>query len=166
MEASNHQEFMRKAIALSKQNLTTLQGGPFGCVIVKDGKILSAAANSVTADCDPTAHAEVNAIRQAAKELGKPDLSGCILYSSAEPCPMCLSAIYWANIAKVYYGNSAEDVQWAGFGDQFLADELQKPPRQRRIQLERICASEAIKVFELWRGASGKTAENLKDGSL
>ncbi|TDS12475.1 nucleoside deaminase [Sphingobacterium paludis] len=161
-----HQKYMQRAISLSENNLETLAGGPFGCVIVRDGKILSAEANSVTHDCDPTAHAEINAIRKAAKKIGKADLSGCVMYTSAEPCPMCLSAIYWANIKQVYYGNTKRDAEWAGFGDQFILEQLKKNIDDQAINFERISASDAIKVFEKWVSASPELKDKIKDGSL
>ncbi|WDF67073.1 nucleoside deaminase [Sphingobacterium oryzagri] len=161
----NHEKFMKQAIALSEQNLKTLHGGPFGCVVVRDGKVLSAESNSVTADCDPTAHAEINAIRKAAKKIGKADLSGCTLYTSAEPCPMCLSAIYWSNITEVYYGNTKRDAEWAGFGDQFILDELSIKIEDQSVQFTRICASDAIKAFETWNKMSDEAKGNVKDGS-
>ncbi|MFD2599025.1 nucleoside deaminase [Sphingobacterium corticis] len=161
-----HQKFMHRAIALAEQNLKSLNGGPFGSVIVRDGKILSAESNSVTKDCDPTAHAEINAIRAAARKIGKADLSGCILYTSTEPCPMCLSAIYWANISMVYYGNTKRDAEWAGFGDQFIIDELHKKIEDQSIVFERIFASDSIKHFEEWVNMPSEKKENVKDGSL
>ncbi|WAC39016.1 nucleoside deaminase [Pedobacter sp. SL55] len=161
-----HEQLMEKAIGLAEHNLKSLNGGPFGALIVRDGKIISQSANTVTSDCDPTAHAEINAIRKAAKKLGKPDLSGCILYTSAEPCPMCLSAIYWANIAEVYYGNTKRDAEWAGFGDQFIIDELQKPIDQQQIKFKRLMPSRAIKAFEQWKAAGPELQEKVKDGSL
>lgn len=161
-----HEQFMEKAIGLAEHNLKSLKGGPFGALIVRDGKIISRSANTVTADCDPTAHAEINAIRKATKKLGKPDLSGCVLYTSAEPCPMCLSAIYWANIAEVYYGNTKRDAEWAGFGDQFIIDELQKPIDEQQIKFRRLMPSRAIKAFEQWKAAGPELQEKVKDGSL
>jgi len=161
-----HKQFMLKAISLSENNLKTMNGGPFGCVIVRDGKVLSAEANTVTRDCDPTAHAEINAIRAASKSIGKADLSGCIMYTSAEPCPMCLSAIYWSNIAQVYYGNTKRDAEWAGFGDEFITGQLQKKIEEQEITFERIFASEAIKVFEKWISTSSEMKDTIKDGSM
>lgn len=161
----NHEKFMQSAIALSEKNLKTLQGGPFGCVIVRDGKVLSAESNSVTLDCDPTAHAEINAIRAAAKKIGKADLRGCTLYTSAEPCPMCVSAIYWANITEVYYGNTKRDAEWAGFGDQFILDELQNKIEEQSVTFTRLCASDAIKAFERWTKMSPEAKGDVKDGS-
>ncbi|GHE44505.1 nucleoside deaminase [Sphingobacterium griseoflavum] len=161
----DHRKFMKQAISLSADNLKTLAGGPFGCVIVRDGEILSAAANTVTQDSDPTAHAEINAIRQAAKKIGKPDLSGCTLYTSAEPCPMCLSAIYWCNIKQVFYGNTKRDAEWAGFGDQFILDQLQHGIDEQAIKFERLSASEAIAVFEKWVATNPEIKSKVKDGS-
>jgi len=161
-----HKQFMLKAISLSKENLKTMDGGPFGCVIVRDGKVLSAESNTVTRDCDPTAHAEINAIRAAAKNIGKADLSGCIMYTSAEPCPMCLSAIYWSNIAEVYYRNTKRDAEWAGFGDEFITVQLQKKIEAQKITFSRIFASEAITVFEEWVSSSAEMKDKIKDGSL
>ncbi|WP_166332978.1 nucleoside deaminase [Sphingobacterium chungjuense] len=161
----NHEKFMQSAIALSEKNLKTLHGGPFGCVIVRDGKVLSAESNSVTLDCDPTAHAEINAIRAAAKKIGKADLSGCTLYTSAEPCPMCVSAIYWANITEVYYGNTKRDAEWAGFGDQFIFDELQNKSEEQSVTFTRLCASDAIKAFERWTKMSREAKGDVKEGS-
>ena len=114
---------MREAIKLSLDNIDH-DGGPFGAVIVKDGKIIARGVNRVTASVDPTAHAEVNAIREAARVLGTFDLSGCEIYTSCEPCPMCLGAIYWAHLDKVYYGNTKADAKEIGFDDSFIYDEL------------------------------------------
>jgi len=161
----NHEKFMRQAITLSEKNLKTFHGGPFGCLIVRDGKVLSAQSNSVTSDCDPTAHAEINAIREAAKKIGKPDLSGCIMYTSAEPCPMCLSAIYWSNITQVYYGNTKRDAQWAGFGDQFILDELKLNIEDQSVEFIRICPSDAIKAFEAWTKMPEEMKDTVKNGS-
>lgn len=161
-----HQKFMQKAISLSQKNLKTLDGGPFGCVIVRDGKILSAEQNTVTRDCDPTAHAEINAIRSASKKIGKADLSGCIMYTSAEPCPMCLSAIYWSKISQVYYGNTKRDAEWAGFGDEFISEQLGKKIEEQDISFERMMASDAIKAFEEWVAAGPELKETIKDGSM
>ncbi len=158
-----HEEYMQKAISLSANNLHTLVGGPFGCVIVKNGEILSAEANSVIRDCDPTAHAEINAIRKAAVKIGTPDLSDCVLYSSAEPCPMCLSAIYWSNIKHVYYGNSKRDAAWAGFGDAFIAEQLKKKTDDQAIVFERICAEDAFSVFEKWQAGSSEIKTKIDD---
>ena len=142
-------EFMLEAIDLSINNIKK-GGGPFGAVIVKDGRIISRAANSVTLSNDPTAHAEVNAIRAAAKVLGTFDLSGCEIYTSCEPCPMCLGAIYWARLDKIYYGNTKTDAKNIGFDDSFIYDELEKPLSKRKVQAVQIEREQAIKAFKLW----------------
>jgi len=157
---------MRKAIALSEQNLRTFDGGPFGAVIVKDGKVIAATGNTVNKDNDPTAHAEVNAIREACKKLKQSDLKGAVIYTSAEPCPMCLSAIYWANIDEVYYGNSKNDTKWAGFSDDFIYDELAKPIEERELKFHRLIPSESMKAFEEWVDMPASEKEKIKNGSL
>jgi tRNA(Arg) A34 adenosine deaminase TadA len=157
---------MRKAIALSEQNLKTFDGGPFGAVIVKDGKVVAATGNTVNKDNDPTAHAEVNAIREACKKLRQSDLKGAVIYTSAEPCPMCLSAIYWANIDEVYYGNSKIDAKWAGFSDDLIYEELAKPIEERTLKFHRIIPSESMKAFEEWVNMSTSEKEKIKNGSL
>lgn len=163
---NKHEEFMRKAIALSEDNLKTMKGGPFGAVIVKDGEIISATGNSVHSDNDPTAHAEVNAIRAACKKLKQSDLKGAVIYTSAEPCPMCLSAIYWAKIEEVYYGNSKEDSKWAGFGDDFIYEEIAKPLDERELKFHRIIPSESMKAFEDWVKMPDAKKEKMRNGSL
>jgi guanine deaminase len=160
-----HVDMMRKAIALSQENLKTLHGGPFGAVIVKDGEIIAATGNTVSKDNDPTAHAEVNAIRAACKHLKQSDLKGAIIYTSAEPCPMCLSAIYWANIEEVYYGNSKTDSKWAGFSDEFIYEELAKPLNQRSLKFHRLIPSESMKAFENWVNMTEEEKEKIKNGS-
>ena len=163
---NKHEAFMRKAIKLSEKNLETLEGGPFGAVIVKDGKIVASTGNTVNKDNDPTAHAEVNAIRAACKKLKQSDLKGAVIYTSAEPCPMCLSAIYWANIDEVYYGNSKTDAKWAGFGDDFIYNELAKPIDERALKFHRLIPSESMKAFEYWVSMSDEDKEKIKNGSL
>ena len=130
--------------------------GPFGAVIVKDGKIIARGANRVTASVDPTAHAEVNAIREAARVLGTFDLSGCEIYTSCEPCPMCLGAIYWAHLDKVYYGNTKADAKEIGFDDSFIYDELALPLEKRHLNVVPMMRDEAIKAFEKWENKSDK----------
>ena len=142
-------ELMRKAIALSKENVAN-GGGPFGAVIAKDGEIIATGVNRVTAQCDPTAHAEVSAIRAAASQLGTFDLSGYEIYTSCEPCPMCLGAIYWARLDKMYYGNNKTDAKEIGFDDSFIYDELELKPSERRLPSEVLLHDEAIKAFEAW----------------
>ena len=147
--------WMREAIALSSRNIDEA-GGPFGAVIVKDGEIVARGANRVTADNDPTAHAEVSAIRAAAKKLGTFDLSGCEIYTSCEPCPMCLSAIYWAHIDRIYYGNTQYDATAIDFDDSFIYTHLSLQPAERSIPSERILGEEAIAAFEKWRDKEDK----------
>jgi len=142
-------EFMRRAIRLSLDNVKK-GGGPFGAVIVKDGKVISAGTNNVTAKNDPTAHAEVDAIRKAAKNLKNFDLSGCELYTSCEPCPMCLSAIYWARISRIYYGNTKKDAAKIGFIDDFIYKELGKPLEKRKLKISQHLRDEALMSFETW----------------
>lgn len=146
---------MRKAIALSLKNIEN-GGGPFAAVIVKEGKIIATGANRVTANTDPTAHAEVNAIRKAAKKLGTFDLSGCEIYTSCEPCPMCLGAVYWAHLDKMYYGNTKADAKNIGFDDSFIYDEIGLKPENRRLQSLQLLPDEAIKAFESWVNTSDK----------
>ena len=146
---------MRKAIALSLQNIAR-GGGPFGAVIVKDGKLVATGVNRVTLLHDPTAHAEMVAIRRAAKKLNTFDLSGCELYSSCEPCPMCLGAIYWAHLDSLYYGNTKTDAKGIGFDDSFIYDELKLPTVSRQINTERHLPLEAIAAFETWKAKEDK----------
>lgn len=141
--------FMSKAIQLSIESVKT-GGGPFGAVIVKNGEIIAINSNSVTSDNDPTAHAEVNVIRAAAKKLGTFDLSGCEIYSSCEPCPMCLGAIYWAKIDKLYFANTKDDAKNIGFDDSFIYEEIDKPHEQRKVVTNQIMREEALVAFKLW----------------
>ena len=142
-------KFMRKAIALSVDNIKN-GGGPFGAVIVKDGKIIATGVNRVTANTDPTAHAEVNAIRKAARKLRTFDLAGCDIYTSCEPCPMCLGAVYWAHLDKMYYGNTKTDAKSIGFDDSFIYDEIELKPENRQVKSVQMLPEEAIKAFEAW----------------
>lgn len=146
---------MRKAIALSIENVKN-GGGPFGAVIVKDGKIIATGVNRVTANNDPTAHAEVTAIRKAAKKLGTFDLAGCDIYTSCEPCPMCLGAVYWAHLDKMYYGNTKTDAKNIGFDDSFIYDEIELKPENRRVTTTQLLPEEAIKAFEAWTNDDNK----------
>ena len=145
-----HNYFMSRAIELAAENAGSVTGGPFGAVIVKDGEIVAAQSNKVTVDIDPTAHAEVNAIREACKVLGTFDLSGCILYSSCEPCPMCLSAAYWAHIDKIYYAADRYDAARVGFDDEFIYKELSLPVSARRLGLEQIMPEDGLVPFVKW----------------
>ena len=142
-------KFMRKAIALSVENIKN-GGGPFGAVIVKDNKIVATGVNRVTANTDPTAHAEVNVIRKAARKLETFDLTGCDIYTSCEPCPMCLGAVYWAHLDKMYYGNTKTDAKNIGFDDSFIYDEIDLKPENRQIKTVQKLPEEAIKAFEAW----------------
>jgi len=149
-------EFMLQAIDLATENVTGGRGGPFGAVVVKDGKVIATGANQVTSINDPTAHAEVIAIRNACQELGTFKLDGCELYTSCEPCPMCLAAIYWAHCKAIYYGCSAQDAAKAGFDDQFLYEELKKSMSERTMPMGILCEQEALKAFEVWRESPDK----------
>lgn len=149
------QEFMRRAIQLSLESVKH-GGGPFGAVIVKEGKIIAEAANRVTLDNDPTAHAEVNAIRQAARSLGRFDLSGCDIYTSCEPCPMCLGAIYWAHLNHIYYGCNRRDAADAGFDDEFIYKELSLAPAERQKMMEVLLPDESLAAFRMWKEKKDK----------
>jgi guanine deaminase len=149
------EKFMRRAIELSKKSVEN-GGGPFGAVIVKDGEIIAEASNSVTKDNDPTAHAEVNAIRKAAKKLNSFDLSGAEIYTSCEPCPMCLGAIYWARLDKIYFGNTKEDAKKIGFDDSFIYEEIEKPYNLRKIPTIQILREEALEAFKMWEEKEDK----------
>ena len=141
--------WMREAIRLSVENVKN-NGGPFGAVIVKDGKLVATGVNRVTDSCDPTAHAEVSAIRAACQKLHTYNLEGCEIFTSCEPCPMCLSAIYWAHIDRVYYGNTKEDAKQINFDDSFIYDELALDPSQRQLPSEPLLREEALEAFKLW----------------
>ena len=149
------EKFLCRAIELSLLNIEE-GGGPFGAVIVKNNRIIAEGVNRVTADHDPTAHAEIRAIRKAAKELRTFDLSGCDLYSSCEPCPMCLGAIYWARLDNLFYGNNKADAKKIGFDDSFIYDEINLPPENRRLKTRRHLAEKAIVAFEKWSDKENK----------
>tara|TARA_B110000438_G_scaffold243553_1_gene243607 strand:+ start:235 stop:699 length:465 start_codon:yes stop_codon:yes gene_type:complete len=148
-------EFMKRAIELSIESVNK-GGGPFGCVIVKDEKIVSEGSNKVTSSKDPTAHGEIVAIREACKKVNNFSLSGFELYSSCEPCPMCLSAIYWARIDKVYYANTRQDAQKIDFDDSLIYSEFQKSIDKRKIPMAQMMRDEALKAFELWEKKTDK----------
>jgi tRNA(Arg) A34 adenosine deaminase TadA len=149
-------EFMRQAIELATANATSGRGGPFGAVIVREGQVIATGANQVTATNDPTAHAEVTAIRNACRELGDFCLAGCIIYTSCEPCPMCLAAIYWARMDAVFYSATANDAAAAGFDDAFLYGEMKKMTGQRTLPEERLLEERATESFEAWRRSSAR----------
>ena len=144
-----NKEFMKMAIELSIESVNK-NGGPFGCVIVKNNKVIAKGSNKVTSTNDPTAHGEIVAIREACKKLKNFNLNGCELYSSCEPCPMCLSAIYWARINKIYFANTREDARKIDFDDSLIYSELQKNINGRQIPMIQMMRSEALKAFELW----------------
>lgn len=150
-----HDDFMRQAIALAVENVKN-DGGPFGAVIVKDGRVVATGVNRVVPDNDPTAHAEVNAIRAACVKLGTFNLSGCVLYTSCEPCPMCLGAIYWAHIDKIYYGATQYDAAAVDFDDSFIYRELELEPAERNKPVENILHNEALAPFDAWRSKADK----------
>lgn len=152
----NDKEIMRRAIALSMESANN-GGGPFGAIIAKGGEIIAEASNSVTIDNDPTAHAEVNCIRKAAKKLGTYNLEGCSIYTSCEPCPMCFGAIYWAHLDKIYYGNNRKDAAKIGFDDDFIYQEIALEPSNRHKKMEVLLPEEAIKIFEMWENKADKT---------
>lgn len=156
IEMDTHEEFMREAIALSKNNVEKGTGGPFGAVIVKEGKIIAKSANTVTTTNDPTAHAEVSTIRLACKELNTFTLEGCVIYTSCEPCPMCLGAIYWARLDKIYYANTKKDAAYIGFDDAFIYEELDLKPENRKLKSEQLLADEAMEVFKMWTSSRTK----------
>ncbi len=157
METTEHEKFMRMAIELSEYNVKQATGGPFGAVIIKDGMVVARSANKVVQQNDPTAHAEISAIRLACQELGTHNLQGCIIYTSCEPCPMCLGAIYWAHIDTIYYGNDKTDAAAIGFDDHFIYQELERPLHQRMLQIVQLLRDEAQSAFELWKIAEAKT---------
>lgn len=150
-------KFMEEAIRLAVENVKNNTGGPFGAVVVKEGKIISACGNSVTPDNDPTAHAEVNAIREACRKLGTHQLDGCEVYASCEPCPMCLGAIYWARPAKVYYASTKEDAAKAGFDDSFIYKEIALPEAGRKIPFLNEKEKTAGQEFKLWQEMTDKS---------
>ena len=150
MNTEQQEAFMREAIALSLSNIKTCNGGPFGAVIVKNGEIIARGANNVTSTNDPTAHAEVVAIRQACERLQTFQLTGCEIYASCEPCPMCLGAIYWARLEKLYYANTKTDAAAINFDDKFIYEELEKPLEQRTLFTRQLLRDEALEAFKKW----------------
>lgn len=147
--------FMRKAIELAKESVRS-GGGPFGAVIVRNGIIIAEAANSVVTDNDPTAHAEVKVIREACRTLGTYNLSGAAIYTSCEPCPMCLGAIYWANISRIFYGCTRSDARQINFADDFIYEELAKPLDERNIPITPLLQDDARQIFRLWQDKPDK----------
>ena len=153
---SQKENFMREAIRLSLENMRSGKGGPFGAVIVKDGKIIARGFNKVTSSNDPTAHAEVVAIREACKELGTFQLDDCEIYTSCEPCPMCLGAIYWARPKKMYYANTKVDAANIEFDDKFIYDEIELPLDGRKLECEQLLNDEALVAFKEWQEKQDK----------
>ncbi|UKK68759.1 nucleoside deaminase [Prevotella communis] len=151
-----NKELMRRAIELSKMSVQN-GGGPFGAVIACNGKIVAEGSNCVTLDCDPTAHAEVSTIRKACKALKTFDLSGCEIYTSCEPCPMCFGAIYWAHLDKIYMGNDRKDAAKIGFDDDFIYQEIALSPEQREKPSEILLRDEALEAFRMWEEKDDKT---------
>lgn len=146
-----HTRFMKMAIRISETNVSKSIGGPFGAVIVKEGIVIAKSGNRVTATNDPTAHAEVSAIRIACRRLSTFDLSGTVIYTSCEPCPMCLSAIYWARIDAIYYANTKQDAGSIGFDDDFIYQELALPYSSRKVPIVQMMRDEAQSAFKLWQ---------------
>lgn len=151
MMAENDRKFLLEAIALAKEGVEKGAGGPFGCVIVKDGMIVGKGHNQVTSTNDPTAHAEVMAIRDACAKLGAYQLTGCDLYTSCEPCPMCLGAIYWARPRRVIYACTRDEAAGAGFDDAVIYREINIPADKRKIPFDQQYLSEAVALFDLWK---------------
>jgi guanine deaminase len=142
--------FMRRAIELARQGIENNQGGPFGCVIAKDGRIVGEGCNEVTSTNDPTAHAEIVAIRAACRNLNSFQLDGCVVYTSCEPCPMCLGAIYWARPGAIFFAGTRDDAAAAGFDDELIYSELEKPNEERQLKMQNMLREEAQEVFKRW----------------
>lgn len=153
--SENDKKFMRRAIDLSIENVAN-GGGPFGAVIVRDGEIISTGTNNVVPHCDPTAHAEVTAIRKACQKVKDFNLAGCTIYTSCEPCPMCLSAIYWAGIERIYYGNTKEDAEEINFSDKFIYEEIERPISERKVPAQMMMRDEAQEAFIAWKNKEDK----------
>lgn len=149
-------EFMKRAVSLARKNLKTGNGGPFGCVIVKNNQIIGEGWNRVIEENDPTSHAEMNAIRNACKNLNSFQLDGCEIYTSSEPCPMCLGAIYWARPLKVYFAANRQEAANIGFDDEYIYQEFELPLPKRQIKLEQIKDEEMNEIFEEWKKKSNK----------
>jgi guanine deaminase len=154
---TREEKFILEAIKLSQESVDNNQGGPFGCIIVKENKIIGRGNNKVVPENDPTAHAEIIAIRDACKNLGNFQLIDCEIYTSCEPCPMCMGAIYWATPKMVYYACNQNDAAAIGFDDSFIYKEMAKPTDQRKISMKTIGREEALKVFEAWKNKKDKT---------
>lgn len=153
--SGKEREFIERAVALASASIRE-GGGPFGAVIVREGVIIAEAQNEVARSADPTAHAEILAIRKASRSAGTHNLSGCELYSSCEPCPMCLGAIYWAGIKRIYYAAGRDDAAFAGFNDAFIYDEISKLPEERKLEFIRVTNINGSAVFDEWKNYEGK----------
>ncbi len=147
----SEKDLMKLAVRLAVENVTSGKGGPFGAVVAKDGEVVATGVNRVTADNDPTAHAEVNAIREACRALGTFQLPGCVLYTSCEPCPMCMGAIYWVRLDSVYYGVTCRDAAEAGFDDAFIYEEMKIPHPERKLPMLQLLPEHAIETFRAWQ---------------
>lgn len=156
-EEMTDRDFINRAIEIACRNASSADGGPFGAVIVKNGTVIAEAGNSVTSGNDPTAHAEINAIRQACKALNTFSLAGCTIYSSCEPCPMCLSAIYWSRMDRICYASDRHDAALAGFDDETIYREIGTPQEKRMIRTERLLSAEGREPFRLWLENKDKT---------
>ncbi|MEO6567216.1 MAG: nucleoside deaminase [Opitutaceae bacterium] len=148
--------FMQEAIRLAEDGMRSSRGGPFGCVVVRQGKVIARGNNRVTSTNDPTAHAEVTAIREACRELGTFQLTDCELYTSCEPCPMCLAAIYWARIPTVYYANTRADAAAIGFDDDFIYRQMPLPPEKQAIKMQPLLRDAALTTFKTWTAMTDK----------
>ncbi len=156
MPTQDDERFMRMAIALATENAVSGRGGPFGAVVVREGAVLATGVNQVTATNDPTAHAEVSAIRNACRKLGAFELTGATLYSSCEPCPMCLAAILWARCGSLFFGNTAEDAAAAGFDDSYFYEQVRQPADRRDLATAGLLRAEAAASFSAWRTFAGR----------
>ncbi len=154
--STSPETYLRRAIQLAEENASSGRGGPFGCVIVKDGSIIAEGTNLVTGTHDPTAHAEIVAIRKACRSLGAFQLTGCEVFASCEPCPMCMGAIYWARPARLYYAASQEDAAKSGFDDAFIRKEMATPEQDRSLPVVRLMEEEGKRPFAVWDGLSGR----------
>lgn len=154
MSTPRHHEFMRRAIQLSIENVESHAGGPFGAVVVREGVIVGEGSNKVTSSNDPTAHAEIEAIRAACRKLGTFELTGATIYTSCEPCPMCLSAIYWARIGEIYYANTKQDASAIKFDDAFIYEEIAKAIDRRSVPMSQLMRDEALEAFAKWNADS------------
>jgi tRNA(Arg) A34 adenosine deaminase TadA len=158
MGATLHDQFMREAINLSRQNIRDGKGGPFAAVIVKDGAVIARGTNLVTSTNDPTAHAEIVAIREACRTLGSFQLDGCDIYTSCEPCPMCLGAIYWARPRALYFANTGDDAATIGFDDRTIYEEFTRRHRDRKIPMIQVLREEALIAFQEWQEKKDKVS--------